>query len=257
MARRSARSRGDCGVGTFGGSEDHTAILCGLPGKISQYSYCPVRFERAVAVPDGYVFAVAVSGVVAEKTGGAKEKYNAASRRVSALVELWRENTGGAEPHLAAILAGSPDALATLTAIVATSPHADFDAKTLAARLAHFVAESEQIIPEAGDALDAADLAGFGRSVARSQEVAEQLLGNQVPETSRLAHAARDCGAVASCGFGAGFGGSVWALATSDEIERFLVDWASRYHAEFPEHAAASRFFATTAGPPAIRIGRS
>ena len=37
---------GDRGVGTFGGSEDHTAILCAQPGRVSQYSYCPVEFQR-------------------------------------------------------------------------------------------------------------------------------------------------------------------------------------------------------------------
>ena len=32
---------GDRGVGTAGGSEDHTAILCCRPGMLSQYAYCP------------------------------------------------------------------------------------------------------------------------------------------------------------------------------------------------------------------------
>ena len=39
---------GDRGVGTFGGSEDHTAILCARPGFVSQYAYCPVQ----VPAPD-------------------------------------------------------------------------------------------------------------------------------------------------------------------------------------------------------------
>ncbi len=43
--------RGDSGVGTFGGSEDHTAILNGRAGHVSQYSYCPVRFERRSRFP--------------------------------------------------------------------------------------------------------------------------------------------------------------------------------------------------------------
>ena len=33
------------GVGTFGGSEDHTAVLCCQAGLLSQYSYCPLQFE--------------------------------------------------------------------------------------------------------------------------------------------------------------------------------------------------------------------
>jgi galactokinase len=247
---------GDRGVGTFGGSEDHTAMLEGRPGRVSQYSYCPVRFERAVAVPPGHTFAIGVSGVAAEKTGAAREQYNAASRRASALVKLWREHTGGDEPHLAAVLAGSPDALATLTAIAATFEREDFNAASLAARLSHFVAESEQIVPAAGDALAAGDLTTFGRLVDRSQEIAERLLGNQVPETSHLAATARESGATAACGFGAGFGGSVWALVATDDVEPFLASWAGRYHAAYPRHATTSQFFATTAGPAAVRVCR-
>ena len=38
---------GDGGVGTFGGSEDHTAILASRPGHLKQYSFCPVRLERS------------------------------------------------------------------------------------------------------------------------------------------------------------------------------------------------------------------
>ena len=42
------------------------------------------------------------------------------------------------------------------------------------------------------------------------------LLGNQVPETIALARAALAHGAFAACSFGAGFGGSVWALVEGD-----------------------------------------
>ena len=41
---------GDRGVGTFGGSEDHTAILCCMPHQFSQYSFCPVEFRRRVSL---------------------------------------------------------------------------------------------------------------------------------------------------------------------------------------------------------------
>ena len=107
---------GDRGVGTFGGSEDHTAILCAEPNYISQYAFCPVEFEKMVPVPPGYLFAVAASGVAAEKTGAAGEKYNAASRLASSLAELWRRETGRDDPHLAAALGSSPDAAERLKA---------------------------------------------------------------------------------------------------------------------------------------------
>ena len=62
---------GDGGVGTFGGSEDHTAILTSQPRHLKQYSFCPVRLERAVQLPADCSFVIGVSGVVASKTGSA------------------------------------------------------------------------------------------------------------------------------------------------------------------------------------------
>lgn len=39
---------GDKGVGTFGGSEDHTAIMSCETGFLNMFSYCPTRFEKKV-----------------------------------------------------------------------------------------------------------------------------------------------------------------------------------------------------------------
>jgi galactokinase len=275
---------GDRGVGTFGGSEDQTAMLAAEPGAISQFAYCPTEFEKAIPVPQGYVFAVASSGVAAEKTGAAREKYNAASRLAAALAELWRHETGRADPHLAAALGSSPEAADRLrtmiqetdtlaegwalqcpvnlpagragssTAAPGTAMQLLPQQRALLARLEHFILESGEIIPAAGDALAGGDLRLFGRLVDRSQRAAEHLLGNQVPETISLAASARRLGAAAASAFGAGFGGSVWALAETARRETFLAAWAEQYHAEFPQHAALSRFFATPAGPAAFRV---
>jgi len=246
---------GDRGVGTFGGSEDHTAILCGRPGQISQYAYCPVRFQRTIPVPPGYTLAVGVSGVVAEKTGAAREKYNAASRLAAMLVELWRRATGRSDPHLAAVLAGGPDAAERLRQAVATAEDGGLDRQALLRRLDHFLVENERVLPAAGEALARGDLGEFGALVDRSQRAAEELLGNQVPETSRLAASARSLGAAAASAFGAGFGGSVWALVETARADEFLRAWAESYRARFPERAPRSDFFVTGAGPAALQVG--
>ena len=246
--------QGDRGVGTFGGSEDHTAILCGRPGCMNQYSYCPVRFERAVRVPPGYRFAVGVSGVAAEKTGAAKEKYNDASLRASALVELWNEKTGRSDPHLAAVLAARPDSIVDLIALAQSSRRDDFDSESLGSRLAQFLAESEEIIPAAGDALERGDLEEFGRQVDRSQDYCEHLLGNQVSETVYMAASAREFGAAAASAFGAGFGGSVWALVEDDKMDAFLNRWQENYRCEYPQRNGLSSFFSTAAAPAAFQV---
>ncbi|MCX5673949.1 MAG: galactokinase [Planctomycetota bacterium] len=249
---------GDTGVGTFGGSEDHTAMLCSRAGMLSQYSYCPMRLERRIAMPPGHVFAVASSGIAAEKTGDAMEKYNRASRLAAEVAKTWREATGRGDPHIAAALASAePGTVADrMRGILAVAPPGGaFATRELVARFEHFLAESEEIIPAAGDALAAGDLAAFGRLADRSQHVAETLLGNQVPETCFLARGARDLGAAAASAFGAGFGGSVWALVRRNEAERFLEEWAARYRGAFPLPAARAAFFLSGAGPAAMELG--
>ena len=245
---------GDRGVGTFGGSEDHTAILCGRAGALGQYSYCPVRFERSLPIPAGYRFAIGVSGVVAEKTGAAREKYNAASRRASVLVGLWRQKTGRDDPYLAAVLASGDDAAVELADLAARSNREDFDAQSLGSRLEQFVAESTEIIPAAGDALAAGNMEEFGRQADRSQDLSERFLGNQVPETIYLAARAREFGASAASAFGAGFGGSVWALVEENHMDTFLKRWGQDYRDKHPQHDELASFFSTAAAPASLQV---
>jgi galactokinase len=245
---------GDAGVGTFGGSEDHTAILCARPDHIRQFAYCPVRFEQEFPVPAGYTFAVAASGVIAEKTGAARERYNQASLSAAAIVDLWNRHTGRADGQLAAALRSGPEAERQLRALLNESPTSAAVPAELSQRLEHFVVENETIIPAAADALRDGDLETLGHCVDRSQRAAEQLLDNQVPETCYLAAAARQHGAVAASSFGAGFGGSVWALVAEERVEVLLAAWRAGYLARFPEHAQRCEFFVTAAGPPQFRL---
>lgn len=244
---------GDRGVGTFGGSEDHTAILCGRGGCLGQYSYCPLRHERDIAMGGGLVFAIAASGVLAEKTGGAMELYNRASQLAAAAAQVWRAASGRSDPHLAAAIAGSPDAPARIRAALAAGG-GGFSAADLLRRFEHFYGENEQIIPAAGDALAAGDLAEFGRQVDHSQTQAELLLGNQVPQTIHLARSARMHGAAAASAFGAGFGGSVWAMVPPSQAESFIDTWRCDYAARFPGEAQRAQFFLTRPGPAAMQL---
>ena len=56
-----------------------------------------------------------------------------------------------------------------------------------------------------------------------------QWLGNQVEETRALAAAACDTGAIAASSFGAGFGGSVWALVPATDADAFGLAWLADY----------------------------
>ncbi|MEX2466047.1 MAG: galactokinase family protein [Gemmatimonadota bacterium] len=248
------------GVGTDGGSEDHAAILCAEAGHLVRYRFRPTRFEGAVAVPDGWVFAMASSGVLAEKAEGARDAYNRLSEETRRMAELWREETGGEEPHLGAILASDPDARKRLDDLLIaagdrapgrTGPRAGGGA--LSQRLHQFATESNELVPLAVAALEQGDLDDFGRAVARSQALTEEVLDNQVPETAYLVREARELGAPAASAFGAGFGGAVWALTRRDGVEDFLDAWRVRYLGRFPDRGDASRFIWTEAGPAASR----
>ena len=88
------------------------------PGQWAQFAYCPVRYERMIQAPQQYLFVIGVSGVVAEKTGAAREQYNRASRRASVVAEMWRQATGRADPHLAAAIRSAPNAVEPSARIV-------------------------------------------------------------------------------------------------------------------------------------------
>jgi galactokinase len=235
----------------LGGSEDHTAILCCRAGQLSLYSFCPVRHEADILFPDRHVLAVAASGVAAEKTGAARELYNQASLAARRIVEIWRASSGRDDATLAAASAG-PGALERIRKAIEKS--ANEAGPVLIDRLEQFLSESVEIIPAVVDALSRCDLSSLGLLVDRSQLAAENLLRNQVPETIALARSAREFGAAAASAFGAGFGGSVWALVPRHDAQEFMSRWSEGYQREFPIAAERASFFITSPGPPAIRL---
>lgn len=245
---------GDRGVGVFGGSEDQTAILCCRPGRVSRYSFCPVRAEGDVPVPAGHTFVIANSGVVAEKAGAARDAYNRASVATRVVTRLWNAATGRHDGTLGDVLAGGPDAVERLRHVLRHADHAEFPPPVLVDRMEQFADESTRIIPAAFDALARGDLGRFGALVDESQANVERWLGNQIPETVALQREARMLGAAAASAFGAGFGGSVWAMVREGDADEFAREWVRRYRVAFPAAGAEARGFVTGAGPAALRL---
>ncbi len=248
------RFSADRGVGTLGGSEDHVAILCSRAGFFGQYAYCPIRLEKEIAVPDKQSLVIGVSGVKAEKTGKARDSYNRISIITRKILELWRNSTGRHETSLAAALASSPDSVARLRGILRDSTDPSFSPQVLLNRLNQFAEESNEIVPGVGEALGCRDVERVGVLVDRSQHLAETLLGNQTPETIDLQRSARRLGAAAASAFGAGFGGSVWALVPSSRATEFRDAWAAGYRQQYTELADVSDFLVTNAGPGLIQF---
>jgi galactokinase len=277
---------GDRGVGTHGGSQDHLAIVGSEAGRIASCRFSPVRRERFLPLPEDCTFVIASSGVNASKTGRALEAYNRAALGVSTILRLWRRSTMREDATLFDAIESEADALERLREIIrrdAAGSHgggADagsgggasggssnghrgsgapaaahgFTADELIARLDQFHLETFELIPAATDALAAGDLATFGALVDRSQSAAGRGLGNQIPETIALAQIARESGALAASAFGAGFGGSVWALVRATDADAFLAGWRDAYLARFPARKDRSEFFMSRPGPGRLRL---
>jgi len=248
------RLAGEHGVGTFGGSEDQTAILCSRAGELAQWAFCPVRRERTIRMPDGWSFVVASSGVASDKTGAVKDRYNRLSLAVTAILELWNRSARREDSSLFAAATTAHDAPERIRNLLRVIPVEGFAAEELQGRFEQFLEETTVLIPGVAAWLDREDVVPIGELVDRSQELAETCLKNQVPETVALQRSARALGAAAASAFGGGFGGSVWAIVRNEEADGFRKRWGEAYAEAFPSPTARSRFFATRPGPAVVKI---
>ena len=135
-------------------------------------------------------------------------------------------------------------------------------------RFEQFYDESETIIAAAAEAFATREYVELGRLVDESHRLTVEKLGNTIPETAWLPRWARGqddavaasgggrIRALAASAFGAGFGGSCWALVREDEAEAFRTQWHAAYEAAFPPKAGALErvFFVMAPGPGAFEL---
>jgi galactokinase len=245
---------GSGGVGTFGGSEDHAAMLCSEEGRIGLFRYDPLQLLHRIDWPEDHLLAIFDSGVPADKTGTRREAYNRASLRARMAVETFNAAAGTAYHSLGGVADGAcgqgpGDVLATLARREREDPA--LDGLRLAARFDQFYHEDRIWLPSAAAALERGDLDGLGSICDASHQAATPGLENATPQTDMLQRSARELGALAASGFGAGFGGSVWALIPSAAAGDFGVRWQNDYRRAFPAEAARGHLLFTRPGPPA------
>jgi galactokinase len=228
---------GEKGVGTFGGSQDHAAILCGKKNTLSCFKFSPLALENEIRLPKDLCFVVASSGVVAEKTGRAKAKFNRLALISKEIVNKFDENLSLAQ---------------VIENVGFETVKKKLVKQELINRLTQFYVESFEIIPKVSELLKHGEVEKIGELVDLSHRNADEFLGNQMPETNLLQSSARKIGALASSAFGAGFGGSVYALVKKSDAEKFLDEWRENYLKNFPQHREKSEFFITKAGESKI-----
>ena len=243
---------GEAGVGTFGGSEDHAAMLCCKPETLSQFSFAPAAFERDIGFPAGVELVIAASGVHAVKTGPAMESYNRASTRARKATAAYNRATAAECRHFRDIVGrvGPGGLMDALHAIRSGTGPEDQD-EDLPGRFEQFFREDQEIIPAVGDALAAGKLERIGELVDASHGGAARGLQNQIEQTNFLQKSARQLGAAAATYFGAGFGGSVWAMVETGRAAEFRKQWRQTYAENFSEDAARAEFFDSRPGRPA------
>jgi len=160
------------------------------------------------------------------------------------------------------------------------------ESRLLVERFEQFYDESELLVPAAAKCLAESDRHHLlGSIVDKSHRGAVNILRNQIAETAWLPLWARGIEyqfrtkpalyvddstnksvneittnpqritAIASSAFGAGFGGSCWALVKRDEAETFATQWRNAYDDTFPPKDDDLReFFITEPGPGAFLL---
>ena len=246
---------GTSGVGTRGGSEDHTGMLCGAGDRLLLAGFDPMHIEQTISFPSQWAFVIGVSGVLAHKTGATLEDYNRGPSTVQSVLARWNQATGradvslaGAVRHLVGDATGEQAAADPVLQDLLGLCEPGYERK----RIEQFLIESLVLVPAGARLIAAAD-PGVGEVLQRSQELADQGLRNQVPQTRLMVSLAREMGVVGASSFGAGWGGSVYALVPTDDAEDFASQWLQAYR-DREQEAEHSSTIVTRPGTGACRL---
>jgi galactokinase len=203
-------------VGTQGGGMDQTVCLCAEEGSALRIDFTPFGYTP-VPVPRDWTFLVGHSGVVADKSLGARERYNSTHGRCDAALE-------------ALGLPDYPAALGKLDLVDQLPRH-------LRGPYRHVLTEAQRV-EQAVTALLSNDFDTFGRLMNESHASMRDDLAASVGEADELAGAFLAAGAAGARITGAGFGGCVVALCRRDSAD--AVAQALGPRVLFEAHPAAA-----------------
>ena len=229
--------KGDRGVGTFGGSEDHTAIMLGKRGRLLYCRYCPTQILEILNMPEDCHVCVAYSGRKADKTGDAMVGFNRLSQDAGSAVQALI-GTNHSELHLLRDFFSEMPADQRAAAAYERLKRED---RGIAERAYQFFKERE--ITERGvTCLKANNLLEYGRLLNGSHENSRRYLKNIAPEVDFLQSSANEMGALGASGFGAGFGGSCYAVVKSPQPGDFIDRWKRAYVKSYPQLQDRAQF---------------
>ena len=210
-------------VGTRGGGMDHAAILASEPHCASRIEFDPLSVTP-IAVPGDWGFLIAHSLQTAEKSGGAREAYNARRRAGTTALEHL-----GFPSYRAAIGDRSPAELDALAETLRSVEEKD--------SFRHVTSEAIRVY-SAVAAMRRKDFETFGRLLLESHASLRDRLLVSSAGLDRVVEVAMESGAAGARLTGAGFGGFVVVFARKPELpelRRRLIDRYYSSRAEFDE----------------------
>lgn len=217
-------------VGTRGGGMDHAASLGSREGCASLIEFDPLSLTP-IPVPADWGFLVAHSLSVVEKSGAARDEYNA--RRAAGSAALGRLG-----------LASYREARAAMAERLA-------DERERSAFL-HVTTEAGRVYA-AAEAMRREEQSEFGRLLLESHESLRDRLRVSCPALDRLVEAGMAGGALGARLTGAGFGGCVVMLCRRGEraaVRRRLMEG---YYAGKAEFCEARHLIDAEAGPGGLK----
>ncbi len=224
---------GEYFVGTRGGGMDHAACLASREGCASLIEFAPVSV-RSVPVPKDWGFLVAHSLTTAEKSGAAREKFNARRKAGNAaLARLGFSSYREAVKKLTDTTAHGLPVLEERDAFL----HTTGEALRVRAAVA---------------AMERGDAEAFGRLLCEAHTSARDLLKISCAALDRLVDAAMEAGALGARLTGAGFGGCAIVFCRKSELAKVGAGLISRFYAARPEFVEQTHLIATEPGAGAL-----
>jgi galactokinase len=221
-------AQGERYVGLQGGGMDQAISLGGVAGSALRIDFRPSLRLTPVAIPDSWRVIVAPSLVEARKSAGAKDAYNA---RVRECRDALAQGAGGGARDYYDLLAQ----VSVSEALAGARPLLD---DVLFRRFRHVVTEGARV-DAAVDALRSADLVAFGALLRASHASLRDDYEVSSKELDELVAISEGAGAAGARLTGAGFGGSIVALASSGSSDAVLRALEDHYYSRRGVESAA------------------
>jgi galactokinase len=233
---------GEYFVGTRGGGMDHAAVLGSERGCASLIAFEPVGL-RPVPIPADWAFLVAHSMATAEKSGPARDEYNA--RRAAGNAALQRLGFGSYREAIE----GRPFAELRELAGGKLADEREHDS------FLHVTGEAARV-HEAVRAMEGGDAEGFGILLQQSHASLRDLLRVSSAALDRLVEAAVSSGALGARLSGAGFGGCAVVFCRRAEREMVRRGLIERFYATVPGFCEEEHLIDAEAGAGALALLR-